>query len=134
LKNETVDKPCVINVLLTDDEGIREYNLKYRNINKPTDVLSFPMQIFRHAGWSGIKNIEVDKNTGELPLGDIIISVETVKKHAEAYGNKKEHETAYMIIHSTLHLLGYEHTEKTNEKMMHKKSKSIMRKMGLISK
>jgi probable rRNA maturation factor len=127
---EQVDVPCIISVLITDDEGIKNYNYEYRGIDKPTDVLSFPMQTFRKAGWSGIENLEYDENTRELPLGDIILSIETVKKHAIEYGNTIKHETAYMIIHSVLHLLGYNHSDKHSEKIMNDKSKTIMPLLG----
>jgi probable rRNA maturation factor len=106
-------------VLITDDEGIRNYNYEYRGLDKPTDVLSFPMQTFRKAGWKGIYDPEFDESTGELLLGDIILSLETVKKHASEYGNTIEHETSYILIHSTLHLLGYNHIDENNEKIMH---------------
>ena len=74
--------PCVVSVLITDDEGIRDFNYEYRGIDKATDVLSFPMQEFQQAGWGGISNPEFDENTRALTLGDIIISLETVKRHA----------------------------------------------------
>jgi len=126
LSYEHVDVPCVVSVLITDDEGIRAYNYEYRGIDKATDVLSFPMQEFRYAGWKGISNPEFDESTGELTLGDIVISMETVKRQAKEYGNTIEHETVYMIVHSTLHLLGYDHADKRSEKIMHDKSKSII--------
>jgi len=130
LRNEAVDKLCVVNVLITDDEGIREYNHKYREIDKATDVLSFPMQNFINAGWEGLNEPEFDEDTGDLPLGDIIISAETSKRQANKYGNTVEYETTYLIIHSTLHLLGYDHGDESSEKDMHEKSKQIMQKMG----
>ena len=126
LKYEQVNLPCVVSVLITDDEGIRDYNYEYRGLDEATDVLSFPMQTYRKAGWEGIYDAEFDESTGELLLGDIVISVETVKRHAVEYGKTIEHETAYMLAHSTLHLLGYDHTDENSEKIMHDKSEEIM--------
>ena len=131
LQNEEVDVLCVVNVLITDDEGIREYNREYRSIDKATDVLSFPMQEFIRAGWSGHGELEFDEDTGELPLGDIIISEESVARQATEYGNTAEYETAYLITHSTLHLLGYDHVDESSEKVMHDKSKALMHSLGL---
>jgi len=129
LQYEQADKPCVVCVLITDDEGIRDYNYEYRGIDKPTDVLSFPMQKFWQSGWSGIRNVEGDKSTGDIPLGDIIFSVETVKRHAIEYDKTIEHETIYMLIHSTLHLLGYDHDDESNERIMHEVTKRIMKNL-----
>ena len=130
LKSEAVDAPCAVNVLITNDDGIRKYNRDYRGIDKATDVLSFPMQTFQQAGWNRHSDLEFDRDTGELPLGDIIISEESVSRQANEYGNTTGQETAYLIIHSTLHLLGYDHDKKSSEKLMRQKSKSIMEIMG----
>jgi len=133
LQREAVDMLCVVNVLASNDEMIREYNREYRHIDKATDVLSFPMQTFLQAGWSGLIDKEVDEDTGDLPLGDIIFSIETAKKQAEEYGNSVEYEIAYLMIHSTLHLLGYDHKDENSEKVMHKKNKSIIQEMGFTN-
>jgi len=130
LQSETVDIPCVINVLIGNDKVIRKYNLDYRGIDKVTDVLSFPMQIFQKAGWGGCLTPEFDEDTGELPLGDIVISMERAEEQAAEYGNTPEYETAYLIIHSTLHLLGYDHNNEINEKAMHIKCEKVMQEMG----
>ena len=132
LQCEAVDDLCVVAVLLTDDDTIREYNRDYREIDQSTDVLAFPMQTFTRAGWIGIKDKEYDDATGELPLGDIIMSFETVKRQATEYENTIEYETAYLITHSTLHLIGYYHDNEKNEKTMHEKTKIVMREMGFI--
>jgi len=134
LHSEAVDMLCVVSVMVTDDEGIRKYNNEYRDIDSATDVLSFPMQTFLQSGWGGINNTEIDEETGELPLGDIILSSESVKRQAIEYGNTTEYETAYLIIHSTLHLLGYDHDNEANERLMHDKNKGIIQEMGLIIK
>ena len=130
LKNESVDRPCAINVLITDNKGIRSYNNKYRGIDKATDVLSFPMQNYSHPGWNGIVDIDIDLDTQNVPLGDIIISTEKIKKQAQAYRRTIEHETVHMIIHSTLHLLGYEHEKLAQDREMKGKEKVLQRQMG----
>jgi len=89
------------------------------------------MQEYYKTGWNGITNFEIDKDTGDLPLGDIVISSESVKRQAEEYGNTIEYETAYLIIHSTLHLLGYDHDNDINETIMHEKSKEIIQSILL---
>ena len=131
LNNEEVDTVCEANVLVTNDKGIRKYNCDYRGIDKATDVLSFPMQTFSKAGWSSISEPEPDRDTGYIPLGDIVASSETIKKHSDEYGKSIFDEWAYMIIHSTLHLLGYDHDNDHNEKAMFGKSDQIMQKMGI---
>ena len=134
LNYEGVDTLCVVNVLITDDSGIRKYNRDYRNIDNATDVLSFPMQVFEKAGWSSHSVLEFDEDTGELPLGDIVISAESVKRQAEEFENTIEYETAYLIIHSVLHLLGYDHFDQNSEKDMHTGTKKIINEMGFKSK
>jgi len=131
LYNEAVDKICVVNVLVTNDKGIQKYNDEYRNINSATDVLSFPMQTFRQPGWSGCRNPEPDNDTGYIPLGDIVASSETIQKHSDEYGNRVLYEWTYIIIHSTLHLLGYDHDTEENERVMHEKCGYIIQKLGI---
>jgi len=130
LQNEAVDMSCVVNILVTDDDQIRKYNRNYRGIDKATDVLSFPMQTFPQPGWSNSIDLEPDIDTGDIPLGDIIISAESVKRQADEYENTIEYETVYLIIHSTLHLLGYDHDTESNERKMHAKTDQIMQEMG----
>ena len=131
LQYEKADMLCVVNVLVTDDVEIREYNREYRDIDSATDVLSFPMQNFLKAGWDGLFDAELDKDTGDLPLGDIVISSKKVEMQAEEYGNTVEYESAYLIIHSTLHLLGYDQDNEADEKKLHEKNKAIIEEMGL---
>jgi len=130
LRSEAVDVPCAVSVLITDDESIREYNVEYRNVNKATDVLSFPMQRFNKPGWRGHGGMEIDRDTGLLPLGDIIISAQHIKRQARARCHPVMRETSHLTIHSTLHLLGYDHDNKDSKKVMRKKEKRILRKMG----
>ena len=127
---ETADITCVINILITNNEGIHRYNRDYRGVDSITDVLSFPMQTFQHAGWGGCSHFEFDEDSGELPIGDIVISLERVKEQAVEYSNTVEYEIVYLVIHSTLHLLGYDHDNEDNEKVMHDKCKIVIRETG----
>jgi len=130
LKSESVNKPCVVNVLIANNEKIRSYNNKYRGVDKATDVLSFPMQNFSYAGWNGISDIDIDLDTQTVPLGDIIISTEKIKSQSRGYRNSMQQETVRMIIHSTLHLLGYEHENIPDRKIMEKKEELLVNYMG----
>ena len=130
LQNEGVDVPSVVNVLITNSKGIRTFNYEYRGINKSTDVLSFPMQVFDKAGWYNRENLDIDKDTGFLPLGDIVMSIEHARRQARVYGHSPEQETTYLMIHSTLHLLGYDHIDECDKSVMRFIEKQIVKDMG----
>ena len=102
-----------LNVLLTDNDGIHTYNKEYRNIDRETDVLSFPNLDFEAPGDFEISEDReadyFDPDTGELILGDIIISVDKVKEQAESYGHSRKREFAFLVAHSMLHRCGYDH-------------------------
>ena len=104
-----------LNVLLTDNDGIHAYNKEYRNIDRETDVLSFPNLDFAVPGDFDIPEDReadyFDPDTGELILGDIIISVDRVKEQAQSYGHSRKREFAFLVAHSMLHLCGYDHME-----------------------
>ena len=106
-----VDVPCEINVLVTDDAGIRAINNAYRKIDKATDVLSFPMFELTAgqlpASWEAYK----DPDTGLVPLGDMAISLERARQQAAEFGHSARREVGYLTIHSILHLLGYDHVD-----------------------
>lgn len=127
LISEGVDSPCVISVLITDDKGIKAYNAKHRGIKKATDVLSFPMQDFSCAGWQGMRYPDIDMDTQTVPLGDIVISLNKIKQQANRFKVTPEQETVHMIIHSTLHLLGYDHGLE-----MEYRENRMMRDMGYL--
>ena len=112
LQSEGVTQPCEVNILLTDDEGIHEINLAMRSVDRPTDVLSFPM--FDLA--EGEHPDECDPETGRVPLGDMCISVERARTQAREYGHSFEREICYLAVHSTLHLLGYDHMDEGERK------------------
>lgn len=116
LHSEGVTVPCEINVLVTNDAGICAINKASRNIDKPTDVLSFPMFHFE-AGilpedWSEY----TDPETGSCPLGDMAISLERATAQAREFGHSTRREIGYLTIHSILHLLGYDHLDEGPQK------------------
>ena len=125
-----------INLLITDNEGIREYNRDYRNLDKETDVLSFPNVDFEVPGVFDIdEDAEADyfdPESGELILGDIIISVEKVAEQAENYGHSKKREFAFLVAHSMLHLFGYDHMEDDERVEMEAKQKEILEQLQIL--
>jgi probable rRNA maturation factor len=117
---------CEVSVTFTDNEGIRELNKKFRNIDKPTDVLSFPL--FDFEGESEEPPIDEMINN----LGDIVISLERAREQAEEFGHSFERETAFLCVHSMLHLLGYDHEiSEEDDKDMRARQTEIMKIMGL---
>ena len=127
LEIEGVDMLCEVSVLITDDAGIRVVNNEYRGIDEPTDVLSFPMLEFSSPGWTNPGAAEADPETGALPLGEIMISAERIDVQAREYGQSRERETAYLTVHATLHLLGYDHVDEgEGKRLMRGREKQIM--------
>ncbi len=124
-----------VNVLLTDNEAIHELNREYRQIDSPTDVLSFPAVDYETpADFDALEEAAVDyfnPDTGELMLGDIVISVEKVMAQAEEYGHTKERELGFLVAHSMLHLFGYDHMEEDERAVMEQKQREILDGIGL---
>lgn len=124
-----------VSVLLTDNEGIHAMNKEHRNIDRPTDVLSFPNVDYEEpAVFSGIEDaIEdyFDPETGELCLGDIVISIDKVYEQAKEYGHAPLREFAFLVAHSILHLLGYDHMETEEAKIMEAKQEEILTNLGI---
>lgn len=124
-----------VNVLLTNNEGIREYNREYRSIDRETDVLSFPNLEFETPGVYEVEEEQeadcFDPDTGELILGDIIISVDRVAEQAESYGHSPKREFAFLVAHSMLHLSGYDHMESEEAKVMEAKQEQVLQKLGI---
>lgn len=117
---------CEVSVTFTDNEGIRELNNKFRQIDRPTDVLSFPL--FDFDGDSDEPPVDDIMNM----LGDIVISLEKAKEQAEEYGHSFEREVAFLCVHSMLHLLGYDHeTSEEDDKNMRARQSEIMNIIGL---
>jgi len=127
-----VDAPCEVSVLITGDGVIREINKEFRNIDKATDVLSFPMQEFSEPGWTERLHDEADPETGLVPLGEIVISAERVARQARRFEHSLEQETAYLTVHSVLHLLGYDHKGYYGREKMRKIEKLIMKELGFL--
>ena len=118
LDAEGIDIPCEINVLVTNDQGIHEINKATREVDRPTDVLSFPEFEFTPGEPPTEEDDEalLDPATGRLPLGDMVISMERVEAQAEEFGHSKRRELAYLVVHSVLHLLGYDHLDEGEQK------------------
>lgn len=132
LKDENHTFDAEISVVVTNDEEIREINRKYRDKDVSTDVLSFPQFEF-------MKPSVFDKNElhdallyGDVVLGDIVLSMETICRHAEEYGHSNKRELTYMIIHSMLHLLGYDHMKQEDKNLMREKEKRTLESLGIL--
>ena len=129
LSQEGFSYPAEVSVSFVDNEAIHQLNLEYREKDKPTDVLSFPM-------W---EKEELDDGTAldghAVTLGDIIISAEKAQAQAQEYGHSIEREIAFLSVHSTLHLLGYDHeVSEEDEKYMNQKQEEALIKIGLPRK
>ena len=125
-KTEKLEKSKLyISVTLTNPENIRKLNKQYRNIDKETDVLSFPM--FEKEEISNIRNIQFEET-----LGDIIISVDRVKEQAEEYGHSFERELSYMVVHGFYHLMGEDHIEESDKIEMRKKEEFVLNKLNIL--
>ena len=124
LASESLPHDAEVSVSFVDNEQIHELNAKYRNIDAPTDVLSFPLG----------ENGEYDRNeeTGAMMLGDIVISLPKAVEQAERYGHSFQREVGFLTVHSMLHLLGYDHEgEKLEALRMREKEEIIMKRLGL---
>lgn len=132
-----VDCPyeCSVNVLLTDDANIREMNRDFRNIDRATDVLSFPMIDYEvPADFSPVEESPeeyADPDTGELLLGDIVISLERMEAQAAEYGHSVRREMAFLVAHSMLHLCGYDHMTEEERTVMEEKQEEILGRLGI---
>ena len=126
--------PCEVNVLLTDNRVIHELNQTHRGIDRPTDVLSFPMASYKKEGdFSGFLEEQEDcfnPETGELILGDIVISLERAKEQSLEYGHSFLREIAFLTAHSMLHLFGYDHMEEDERLRMEAKQDEILDRLG----
>ncbi|HIV24242.1 MAG TPA: rRNA maturation RNase YbeY [Candidatus Scatomonas pullistercoris] len=124
-----------ISLTLTDNPGIRRLNREFRGIDRETDVLSFPLVPFqRPAGYELLDSGEADAfnpESGELMLGDIVISAEKAAEQAEAYGHGLKREFSFLVAHSMLHLLGYDHMEPEEAERMEQKQEAVLSSMGI---
>lgn len=125
-----------VNLLLTSDAAIKELNKQFREMDKSTDVLSFPMISYETAAdFSIAEDYEADyfnPETGELLLGDIVISKDKVISQADAYGHSVEREFSFLVAHSMLHLMGYDHMEEDAMKVMEEKQARILEELTIL--
>ena len=138
LRYEACPYEIELNVLLTDNASIQEINREQREIDTPTDVLSFPMiEYDTPADFSSVEDCVEEyfnPETGELLLGDIVISVEKVLEQAESYGHSAKRELAFLVAHSMLHLFGYDHMEEGERLIMEEKQREILHNLSIERK
>ena len=134
LKEEEVSVDCEISMLFVDNEEIREINNETRGIDRATDVLSFPMLDYQDK--KVFKEMYKDNNFDitfmdgeELVLGDIVLSLERTLEQSREYNHSFERESCYLVVHSVLHLLGYDHMEEDDKKIMRKREEDILGKL-----
>ena len=126
LDAEGVDVPCIVSVMLTDDEGIHAVNREFRGVDSATDVLSFPMNELTPGAFDAAM-CERNMDTGTVLLGDMMISVPRCQAQGEEFGHGYEREIMYLTVHSVLHLLGYDHVDEGEMKRaMRAREKAIM--------
>lgn len=124
LVSENFDKSAEVSVSFVDNDEIRRLNRLYRDKDKPTDVLSFPL------GENGV--YDVNNETGAVLLGDVVISIETAIKQAKMYNHPLEREVGFLTVHSMLHLLGYDHeTSPLEAERMHEKEEMVLERLGV---
>lgn len=122
LKYEGFKRAAEVSVTLVDDEAIHAMNLEHRGVDRPTDVLSFPMFDEEFEGEAAV-------------LGDIVISLERARAQSEEYGHSYEREIAFLTVHSVLHLLGYDHEEgEAAEKEMFERQEEVLKKIHMTRK
>lgn len=130
LDAQGVDVPCEVDVLFTDDAGIHQINLEQREVDRPTDVLSFPM--FEFQPGENPTQEDADPGADLVPLGDMVISLERAKAQGEEYGHGARREVAYLAVHSVLHLLGYDHMDEGPMKArMREREEAILGQLGI---
>ena len=136
LEHERFEYAVEVNLTLTNNEGIHIINKEYRQIDRPTDVLSFPLLSYDKPGDFSFLEDENEDNfnpdTGEVMLGDIIISVEKVFEQANEYGHSPRREFAFLITHSMLHLFGYDHMEPDEAAVMEAKQRAILEGLNIL--
>ena len=124
-----------VDVLITNNEGIHEMNLEHRGIDRPTDVLSFPMvEYHTPADFDTLEEEQPEcfhPETGELLLGDIVLSYDKIKEQAAEYGHSELRELCFLVAHSMLHLFGYDHMEEEERKQMEAMQEEILEKLSI---
>ncbi|MFT8348646.1 rRNA maturation RNase YbeY [Clostridium saccharoperbutylacetonicum] len=136
LKEEQVNIQCEVSLVLVDNSDIKEINKDTRGIDKETDVLSFPMleyenkKVFKEM-YLDYKFLPSDFDGDELVLGDIVLSLEKAMEQSKEYNHSYEREAAYLVVHSVLHLLGYDHMEDEDKKIMRNREEEILNKLNI---
>lgn len=136
LKEEKVNIECEVSLVFVDNEEIKQINSDTRRINKETDVLSFPMleyenkKVFKEM-YADCKFSPSDFDGKELVLGDIVLSLEKAMEQSKEYNHSYERESAYLVVHSVLHLLGYDHMEEEDKKIMRNREEEILIKLDI---
>ena len=125
-----------VSVTLTDNDNIKCINKEFRNIDKPTDVLSFPMIEYEVAGEFDFLEDDMyidcfNPESGELLLGDIVLSMDKIIEQADSYGHTQVRELAFLVAHSMLHLFGYDHIKEDEAKVMEAKQEEILQKLSI---
>jgi len=136
LESENCPEEVEVNMLITDDDGIHEMNRQFRNIDRETDVLSFPNVNYDTPGDFGVfdsdqRNDIVDPDTGMIYFGDIVINENRVRKQADEYGHSTLREFAFLTAHSMLHLCGYDHMVEDEAKVMEDKQNKVLEELGI---
>lgn len=132
LISESLPFSCEVCVLLTDNAGIRELNNSARGLDKPTDVLSFPMLELHPDTEKTVSKLDIDPDTGLVMLGDIVISVERAMEQASEYNHSLKRELSFLAVHAALHLLGYDHELGEADELRHfGRQKEILRTLKI---
>ena len=132
LDAENVEQSCDVCVIITDDENIHELNMEHRGVDRPTDVLSFPMLELSPGQKIEVNPLEIDASTGAVMLGDIVISEDRARAQAKEYGHSDEREFAFLTVHGMLHLLGYDHERSEEDEKLHfSRQEEILTGMGI---
>lgn len=136
LKEEEVDVDCEVSLLFVDNDEIREINNETRGIDRATDVLSFPMldyddkKVFKQM-YKNYEFSQSDFDGDELVLGDVVLSLERALEQSEEFNHSFEREASYLVVHSILHLLGYDHMEDEDKVVMRKREEEILNKLNI---
>ena len=127
LSYENIDYGCEVGVTFVDDEAIRMLNREHRNIDRKTDVLSFPML----SDVRSVEKTDIDPETGLVYLGDVVISVETAMRQAEEFGHSLEREIAFLTVHSMMHLMGYDHICESDRRIMRTHEEAVLDELNI---
>ncbi len=133
-----IQEAVQVGLTLVTDAAIHEMNRTYRGVDRPTDVLSFPLLDFSEEyeeldadSWQEEADPDMDPESGELLLGDIVISLETAARQAEAYGHSFQREVGYLLVHGMMHLMGYDHETEEDKAIMREMEEEALERLGL---